>query len=212
MSRLKLQLAKAVESYPDGGHDRVEIFALEETCVIAVADGMGGRSGAAEAAEGWIEAVRSCLENSDQWSAPDFWAGIMGRADRAIAEDRQAGETTAVVAAVTKAGIVGASVGDSGAILMRADGDVELTRGQVRKPGLGSGMAIVVPFEHELVEGTLVAGTDGLMKYATRAAIRRAALGDAVAEAARELVEAVRLPSGGLQDDVGVGVCRIEMA
>ena len=136
----------------------------------------------------------------------------MGRADRAIAEDRQAGETTAVVVAVTKAGIVGASVGDSGAILMRADGDVELTRGQVRKPGLGSGMAIVVPFEHELVEGTLVAGTDGLLKYATRAAIRRAALGHAAAEAARELVELVRLPSGGLQDDVGVGVCRIEMS
>src|SRR5688572_1469150 len=102
----------AMESYPGGGHDRVEVIVGDEGCVLAIADGMGGRSGAAQAAEGWIASVRHAASERDSWMDSDYWFDVMQRADRAILAHPGAGETTAIVAAVTEHGVCGASVGD----------------------------------------------------------------------------------------------------
>ncbi len=56
-------------------------------------------------------------------------------------------------------------------------------------------------------QSTLVA-SDGLLRYAKRSDIARVANGPDLAVAARALVDLVRLPTGGLQDDVSIVLCR----
>jgi hypothetical protein len=73
-------------------------------------------------------------------------------------------ENTAVILTVD-ATITGASVGDSGAWLLRDSRIVDLTAGQRRKPLVGRGCA---PFRIEPIpfDGTLLVASDGLFAYA----------------------------------------------
>ena len=99
-----IHTARVTEFYPGGGHDRVEIIVGgDDACVLAIADGMGGRSGAAAAAEFWITAVRNQAADQDAWSDAKFWLRVMADADRVIRDAAHAGETTAVVAAISGA-------------------------------------------------------------------------------------------------------------
>jgi serine/threonine protein phosphatase PrpC len=96
-------------------------------------------------------------------------------------------------------------VGDSSAWLISPAGELtDLTEHQRRKPLLGSGEALPVIFEAELVGCRLVLGSDGLFKYATAERICGLAMRGSVAEAADALASCVRLPSGRFQDDVAV--------
>src|SRR5687768_13415780 len=111
------QTATATEFYPSGGHDRVDVIVGAGACMVVIADGMGGRSGAAEAAQMWVDAVRREPPNVARWAEADYWLDLMAAADRAIRDDARAGETTAIAAVLMPQGLVGASVGDSGAWL-----------------------------------------------------------------------------------------------
>ncbi len=55
---------------------------------------------------------------------------------------------------------------------------------------------------------TLVVASDGLWRYARSAEIAAAARLPTLEEAAAALLALVRLPSGGLQDDVGIVLVR----
>ena len=99
----------------------------------------------------------------------------------------------------------GASVGDSAAWLISPAGEMaDLTVHQRRKPLIGSGEALPVEFEAELRGGRLLLATDGLTKYVTAERICALATKGSVVKAADSLTACVRLPSGGLQDDVAV--------
>jgi serine/threonine protein phosphatase PrpC len=191
------------------GDDRIALLEHGDVSIVIVADGAGGLSGGAVAAERLIQFVRGAL------AAPAFeplraerWALLLERVDLELERDPHAGETTAVVVAVSDHGLVGASAGDSAAWVVHPDRVDDLTAGQHRKRRLGSGTACPVTFARDRLAGTLVVATDGLMSYApsTRiaAAVRQVDLG----RAARELIQLVRLPSGELQDDVGVVLVR----
>jgi serine/threonine protein phosphatase PrpC len=173
---------------------------------------MGGRSGAAAAAEEWIAAVRKHSTDEGGWSSANFWIDVMTDTDRVIRDDPRGGETTAIVAVVTRGGIVGASVGDSGAWLIRVDAYDDLTRAQIRKPGLGTGLAMPMPLQHKgKFDGTLLLATDGLLKYTTPQAICRHVASKADLDGLpKALIDLVRMPSGGLQDDVAIAICRWE--
>lgn len=56
--------------------------------------------------------------------------------------------------------------------------------------------------------GTLLVASDGLLRYARRSDVARIASETDLAIAAHALVDLVRLPSGGLQDDVSIVLCR----
>ncbi len=141
---------------------------------------------------------------------------LLLRADDLVASDRDAGESTLVVVAVAEDGrLVGASSGDSGAMVIRLGaGDVtggvdDLTRGQHRKRRLGSGRALPIAFERAALDGTLLVATDGLFSYAGSEVLVKIIAGhEDLEEAAGALVKAVRLPGGSLQDDVAVAVVR----
>ncbi|WAS96234.1 hypothetical protein [Nannocystis punicea] len=121
------------------------------------------------------------------------------------------GETTAVVIRVDGDLLVGASVGDSGAVLVDGeaeDGWVELTAGQQRKPLLGSRGASPVGFSSALGGATLLMASDGLWKYAKREAIAAVVRDVEFAAIPRRLLDLVRLRSGALPDDAAIIVAR----
>jgi serine/threonine protein phosphatase PrpC len=188
----------------EGKEDRAAVFEYAEGLVAVVADGAGGLSGGARAAQAVVDAVQRA-----GW-APDArtWVELLSRLDAEVGP----GETTAVVVAMGPDRMVGASVGDSGAWWFDMAGGHELTRGQRRKPLLGSGGAVPVELRLEgRRAGTLVLASDGLWKYVPWDRLP-GALQRAPAEAASRLVELVRYPSGELPDDVAVVVCRRETA
>jgi serine/threonine protein phosphatase PrpC len=174
------------------GQDRATVIARPDGLVIALADGAGGTGGGAAAAQAVIDAVVAGTE----WQALDDDPARLGH-----------GQTTAVVVTLSAAGIEGASVGDSVAWLIGNELD-ELTARQIRMPLLGSGCVPVGFIAGPLGDGTLLVATDGLVRYAKPQDIARIARGRDLGAAVRALVELVRLPSGALQDDVAVVLCR----
>jgi hypothetical protein len=87
--------------------------------------------------------------------------------------------------------------------VVHPDGTIDdLTARQHRKLRLGSGRARPVSFLRPKLAGTLLVATNGLFNYARPEKIAAVALGEDLDCAARDLTQLVRLPGGGLQDDV----------
>jgi hypothetical protein len=193
------------QSTRGSGQDRIQIFHFDKKVVLAVADGAGGLSGGAEAAD---IAINFISQRSDSLSSQKHCEKLLREIDNAISSDRIAGETTAVLVVVSLNYIFGASVGDSGAWILNGTSIDDLTRSQIRKPFLGTGVATPIGFSRDALHGTLLVATDGLLKYTSReaisAALERANFDDSPAA----LVSLVRYSSGELPDDVTVGLCR----
>jgi PPM family protein phosphatase len=185
------------------GDDRFVIIADASRVVIAVCDGAGGTGRGGEAAELVISALTR--RSTGVFDAVE----LLRECDVELAQRGRGAETTAVIVVADAHGVTGASVGDSGAWVVEAASCVDLTHRQSRKPLLGSGEAVPVPFESGPLEGTLLVATDGLLKYASTSRIRDV-LTTAVAmeDAAAQLLAAVRLRSSALQDDFTVALCR----
>jgi serine/threonine protein phosphatase PrpC len=127
--------------------------------------------------------------------------------DLTLFAEPAAGEATAIIALVTPQLVVGASVGDSEAWLIRHGVELVLTEAQNRKPLLGSGRAEPVGFGPVRLEGRLVVASDGLFKYCDRERLLSVATAEPLGVAATNLVAEARLPSGALQDDVSIVLC-----
>jgi serine/threonine protein phosphatase PrpC len=183
------------------GQDRAGVQEVGDGVVIALADGAGGTSGGAKAAQAVVDAVFAAASQGPAWPL------LLAELDR-DAVRLGGGQSTAIVVAVTCAGVVGAAVGDSGAWVIRDTSIEDLTAGQLRKPLLGAGCVPSVVRGRSLEGGTLLVASDGLLKYASQARIARIASGADLALAARALVDLVRLRSGALQDDVSIVLCR----
>ncbi|EIJ43269.1 serine/threonine protein phosphatase [Beggiatoa alba B18LD] len=128
-----------------------------ETLIIGLADGAGGCSGGAQAAQFVIDAVQQITNEH-----PSIF---LQRLDQQIAQDKTAGETTAIVLQIHKNQLIGASVGDSATWLINGNEVYDLTQQQQRKPLLGSGNATLTAFNHQLTTGFLLIASDGLVKY-----------------------------------------------
>jgi len=200
-------------SYRAATEDRALVVPLpNDGLVVVIADGAGGIGGGGQAAVLAVETVQRKLGNNeiDGWS-PEACCAFMTDLDRAIEAAPQAGESTLVVVVVGPDGnIVGASVGDSGAMIASAAGAVDdLTAEQHRKRRLGSGRAVPVGFSRKRWTGTLVVASDGLWAYARPERVAHVVLGcgglDMIGE---RLVQLVRLPSGDLMDDLTVVLVR----
>lgn len=185
--------------------DRVLVTPTRDALLVVLADGAGGISGGADAAQRVVDTVaeraaRSMVARSE-WAWRMFLSGV----DRDLAAG-DVGETTAVALTLSDDGVVGAAVGDSGAWWFADDVAAELTKQQPRKPLLGTGEARPAGFSHARGAGRLVVASDGLFRYAHRDALAEAARRGTVAEALDALVALVRLPSGALQDDLALAV------
>jgi serine/threonine protein phosphatase PrpC len=183
--------------------DRLAVLRSDHRLVIAVADGAGGVSGGAHAAEVvCTRALSHAVESND-------WAAALEKIDEWLVGSRLGGESTGVIIEIHQGLVQGASVGDSGALLISSEGIEDLTVRQYRKPLLGSGRATPVPFGPVELRGRLVAATDGLLKYVSWEKIAEIAMRGVADDAVRALVDAARLPNGVMQDDVAVVLCEL---
>jgi PPM family protein phosphatase len=198
---------RRLDSYRKRSEDRAEVIAHPSGLGIIVADGAGGTSGGGAAADTAVMWAKALLSDAQRLPDSAQWASFLSTLDYQISSG-DGGQTTAVVASVTEEGVCGASVGDSAAWILNESGVVDLTAGQVRKPLVGTGSAKPVAFHAELLGGTLLLATDGLIKYAPRDEIRHLAMGMDLSAAARKLIDRARLRSGQLQDDVALILCR----
>jgi serine/threonine protein phosphatase PrpC len=185
------------------GQDRVAVFEREGGILIALADGAGGTSNGAVAAQAIIDTAET-LRNADA-----DWSIVLRQLD-GDSHRLDGGQSTAVVLAVGDDSIRGASVGDSGAWLFR-DGQVEdLTHAQHLKPLVGAGATPVSTITGPLGTGTLLVASDGLFRYARVNDIARIATGPDLAAAADQLIDLVRIqPAGNVADDVSIVLCRV---
>lgn len=185
-----------------GGDDRAAVVVCADITLVVLADGAGGTGGGGEAAEAicarMTEAARRGVRGAEAW------ASCLSDADREAAEAGIIGESTAVVVEVSGNAICGASVGDSEAWVVGGTTVVEVSRGQERKPLIGSGRARPVTFGPASFDGRLLVATDGLFKYAPAGILADLARGANVEDAASGLLACVRLRSGTLPDDVAL--------
>jgi serine/threonine protein phosphatase PrpC len=186
------EYAVVVRAMRGAGQDRAAVFARGEGITIALADGAGGTGSGEIAAQAVIDRARV---------PADDWCAALDAIDTL-------GQTTAIVLDVDEHGVRGASVGDSHAWLVRGEEVDVLTADQHRKPLLGDGAQSVAISRDALGDATLVVGSDGLFAYARPRDIARLATGADLDAAVLALVELVRLPTGGLQDDVSVVLAR----
>ncbi len=205
-SLFKTDLATAATTSEN--QDRAEMIEHPKGLLLIIADGAGGLGGGSEAAEIVIQIVKETSVSEAEFSNPLRWGHILTEADHQLYAHPIAGETTAVIVALSGGFVCGASVGDSGAFLVQEKTEIELTAQQHRKPLLGSGGALPIPYGPIPLAGTLLIATDGLIKYAPMTTIRQIISKNAVKSVANLLIECVRYPSGNLPDNVTVIVCR----
>ena len=196
-------VASAVQGARGAGQDRVVTDGDGPRWLLVLADGAGGSGGGASAAEAVVGVAGRFTDRTRRPASALEIEDCLTGCDRAPL----GGETTAVVVVVDGNDVRGASVGDSEAWLVnRRTGDVRvLTEFQVRKPLLGRSEAIVTAFAATAsVDDLLLIGSDGLFKYIARAKLLALVATTDVVALPAALIAAVRLPTGGLQDDVSV--------
>jgi serine/threonine protein phosphatase PrpC len=187
------------------GNDRDASVPMENRRVLIVADGAQGQQGGIAA-----DMVVAYIKDHAQEIAGAMSAHACERAlvaiDREIHQSKCGGLTTAVLIVLDEALLVGASVGDSEAHLIRQDDAIDLTARQPRRPFLGSGSATSASFGPIALDGRLLVATDGLFKYGTAEVRERIVRTAPVRELPFRLIDSVRLRNGHLQDDVTVHV------
>jgi len=187
--------------------DRGVIISHGSMQVLPVADGAGGISGGGEAAE---LAVAFARQNVALLDTSAGCISVLHQMDRAVAQARDAGETTCVLAVISEEQVFGASIGDSGAWLITEESFVNLTQGQSQKPFIGSGSARAVGFAQPRMTGEyLLLATDGLLKYAQADRIAAACRAWVDEPSVPRLIELVRYPSGALPDDITYVLARL---
>ena len=146
--------------------------------LCTLADGQGGRSGGKQAAEIGAQFVLSragSLRASRLRGrlARNPWPQLLSGADEAVSEASENGFTTLIGLAAWETGICGASCGDSGVLLVRANGETEwLTQNQRKNPPVGSRAAFPVGFSFRAEPGdVLLIMSDGVFRYVDEAAL-----------------------------------------
>ena len=199
-----------VQSGNEECQDRAAIVSCGARTVFALADGAGGISGGAQAADRFI---RRASELAGALGTAADCATLLRDLDQLLAQEKDCGETTAIIAIVDPQRLFGASIGDSAAWLFASDGMAELTYGQPRKPLLGSGKAPVPrEFSWPIEEGTVVIASDGLWNYTQLDAVRSRVQTRDSTDLAMRLAELARLTSGTFPDDIAVITARIALS
>jgi serine/threonine protein phosphatase PrpC len=118
-------VAQALAFVREPGQDRLAVLQHEDALIVVVADGVGGISGGAAAADLLLKLIEeAAIAPSFDPLRSEAWAELLTRADVVLEADPHAGETTGVVIAVAEGLVVGASCGDSGAWMVGDDGSI----------------------------------------------------------------------------------------
>src|SRR5690348_17262927 len=99
-----MEFAIRVEAAGVTGQDRAAAFPFANGHLLVIADGAGGVTGGAEAAQAVVDTLRA-LDPARQHD----WVEVLRRLDAKLSSAPAVGETTAVVAFLTEEQILGAS-------------------------------------------------------------------------------------------------------
>ena len=186
--------------------DRADFFWNGPNLILVLADGAGGLSGGAKAAEFVVQnakgRINSTIVNSGQFCS------FLTALDLEMSTSGTLGETTCVIVILSETGVIGASVGDSGALIFSKNSLDNLTRNQIRKPLLGSGQASPLGFDRIHWDGVLLIASDGLLKYTSHEKIAATIATSSFDETAKKLIDLVRYQSSALPDDVSILLTR----
>jgi serine/threonine protein phosphatase PrpC len=174
--------------------------------LCAIADGQGGRAGGAEAARLARKTTleRASASSPNQLILPWTWQKIIGAADQSVCDNPDAGFTTLIAFCLTESHVIGASNGDSAAVLFNSnEKPIILTQNQNKNPPVGAGNVMAVGFDSKMVSPwTLLAMTDGVWKYAGMDAVLKIGFEKRGDEIIQELKARAQLNSSGVfQDD-----------
>jgi len=200
------KVSKLIQAGGQELQDRAEFFWRNSDLILVVADGAGGRSGGAEAAEFVVKNIKDRIYSLDL--SQETLCHLLSTVDREMAKSGKFGETTCVIVSLSSSGIIGASVGDSGALIFSANGVQSLTENQIRKPFIGTGGAMPIGFKAFPLQGTLLVASDGLLKYTSQEKMAETIAATNSESAAEKLMALVRYPSGALPDDVSILLAR----
>ena len=196
-----MELASVIKGSGSRCEDRLGVFHESVGTVLVVADGAGGMSGGAEAAD---LAVRLVHQEAYTLRTADACCKLLYRVDRELSKQPQGGQTTCVLVVVSQVEVYGASVGDSAAWIIGDTSFRNLTEKQIRKPFVGSGVAVPTPFTCERFPAKLLLASDGLVKYTSAERIIEGVTHADVHNGLQALVQLVTYPSGALPDDVAI--------
>jgi serine/threonine protein phosphatase PrpC len=199
-------VSKEIQAGGSELQDRVGSFWNGPNLILVLADGAGGLSGGAKAAEFVVQSVKSRINSTIVNSGQ--LCSFLTALDREMSASGTLGETTCVIVILSETGVIGASVGDSGALIFSKDRVDNLTKSQIRKPLLGSGQASPIGFNRSHLDGTLLLASDGLLKYTSEEKIAATISTSNFDETANKLTDLVRYRSGALPDDVSVLLVR----
>lgn len=196
---MPIEAGQHIIGYRSICQDAAGVFERRESTVLVVADGAGGIEDGEVASRSVVDAVRMACREA---TAIVDWAHVLRGADNAIAS----GQSTACVVELTDTALRGASVGDSRVGTLVGDVLEFPSDGQQRKPLLGTGEAMPKPFSMPWSGGPVIMGSDGFWNYIRMDRLLAELRFIDFPVLAKTLAEMVRLPSGGLADDVAV-VC-----
>jgi hypothetical protein len=168
--------------------------ANDDFTLCALADGQGGRSGGGIAAQTAVLLAldAACAVKMEALLSPLSWLDVCHTADRGVAAEPNTGYCTLVALVATGEWVVGASSGDSAAVLIHEHSAVILTDRQHKNPPVGSGAAQFEAFSARLrMRWRVLVASDGTWKYVgweRMIAVGRSAQGNQIADALRREV------------------------
>lgn len=140
----------------------------EQIWLGSLADGQGGRSGGAIAAQQAVqESLRAALALQPlQLQTRYYWHCLFKTVDLAVQKHPDAGFSTLVTFGIANQSVSGVSCGDSAALLLTQGQPCLLTENQMKNPPIGSGSAIPTFFSAELSPPwKLLVMSDGVWKF-----------------------------------------------
>ncbi len=160
-------LSHSQPSHPNReNQDQIEARHLQNARLVALADGAGGQAGGALAARLAVSTALDFLERADDPFDLDTLRTAISLADEAVEAHPDAGFSTLIVLACDDTRIAGASVGDSMALHIFPESEVELSDKQRKRPPLGSGNCLATAFRAQVKEGEqLLVMSDGVFRF-----------------------------------------------
>ena len=154
---MKLEISASQRPTHDTSHDRLSVLRDAHRTLIALADGVDSREAAQTAAARTVNELARCFRNGTLPQDPQEWVMLLEGIDHAVLSDPDAGEASALVLLVQQGVVVGASVGDSLAYVVRTVGEEQLlTTSQRKAPRIGTGLACPVGFGPVQLDGKLI--------------------------------------------------------
>jgi hypothetical protein len=174
---MKLEIDALQRPGDNTSHDRLSVLRDAHRTLIALADGVDSREAAQAAAARTVAELARCFRSGVLPQDPRDWVMILEGIDHAVLGDPDAGEASALVMLVQQGVVMGASVGNSLAYVVRSPEEAQLLSvGERNAPGIGTGFATPLGFGPVQLDGKLItrrAARVGAREHRPMAASRR---------------------------------------